>query len=76
MDEGDCSVRVVARFRPINDRERAEGEKRQFRLEISDTNISIDASGGTQKPYQFNFDRCFAPGSLQVRLIRSKFNRD
>lgn len=64
MDSDSCSVRVVARFRPINERERKEGEREQFVLDIvEDTRIVIKSKSSGQ--HNFNFDRTFGCDSHQ-----------
>lgn len=64
MDEDSCSVRVVVRFRPTNERERKEGESRNYTLKITD-DCRIELAD--QPP--FTFDRVFAPGCAQVIIF-------
>ena len=67
MSSDSCSVKVVVRFRPINDRERKEGESRNYSVTITDEKL-VELSGNPP----FTFDRAFAPGSAQVRQFIGK----
>ena len=61
MGDSSCNVRVVVRFRPINEREKKEGESRNFKVQIHDE-CRVELSDNPP----FTFDRAFAPGSPQV----------
>ena len=66
-----CSVRVLARFRPINNREREEeaktGPTKGFSLVFPDKQTCkiSDLSAGS---YTFPLDRVFPPDTLQTTV--------
>ena len=63
-----CSVRVIARFRPVNEREKREAAsqktKSDFKLaHCDDQSLEIKNKGHEHK---FTFDRVFNPSTAQV----------
>ena len=66
-DDGSCNVRVVVRFRPINERELKEGESRNFSVAIHNS-CQVELSGNPP----LTFDRAFPPGSPQVRPLKPR----
>lgn len=61
MEDDSCNVRVVVRFRPTNEREKKEGESRNYKVQIHDE-CRVELADNPP----FTFDRAFAPGSAQV----------
>eukprot|EP00736_Rhodelphis_marinus_P012294 Rmarinus@m.21010 len=64
-DETSCSIRVVARFRPLSDREEKDVDPDALRLDYTQNSVSVKA------PYtneQFTFDRVFSPDTSQETL--------
>jgi hypothetical protein len=62
----------VERFRPINEREKAEGENSKIdaRLEFPDDRTVNVYYGGAKDPQIFTFDRVFAnPATTQVTRL-------
>lgn len=71
-ESSGCSIKVVARFRPVNDRERAEtaGKASKMVLRFVSANegeIGADAASA----HRFTFDRVFAPGSTQEEVYET-----
>ncbi len=60
------SVRVFVRFRPVNARERAEGEAGAA-LRLTDSSVAVSVAGAP-KPLDFAFDGVFGPTSTQEQL--------
>lgn len=70
-----CGVRVIARFRPLTEKEKkATGVRSQFDIQCaSETNtvdISIDKT-----PHSFTFDKVYWVDSLQVRCPQQRPQR-
>lgn len=59
-EDGDCNIRVICRFRPINDREREEGaDVMASQLKFhGDSAIDVAEYNG-RPPQNFNFDKVF-----------------
>eukprot|EP00698_Gefionella_okellyi_P005550 TRINITY_DN15058_c0_g1_i1.p1 TRINITY_DN15058_c0_g1~~TRINITY_DN15058_c0_g1_i1.p1 ORF type:complete len:1261 (-),score=433.54 TRINITY_DN15058_c0_g1_i1:71-3853(-) len=67
-----CSVRVIVRFRPINEREKTEkiDPKSAFTLTFSPDKTGIEVKGGPQgQTNSFNFDRVFDSNAAQPTIF-------
>ena len=66
-----CSIRVLARFRPINNREREEeaksGPNKDFSLQFPDQQ-TCKISESTIGSYTFPMDRVFPPATTQTTV--------
>ena len=59
MDEADESaIKVSVRIRPLNKREKLEGDQEKLSFEFSDTSV-LEKTASGQKVYRF--DHCFGP---------------
>jgi len=74
---GECNVRVIARFRPINEREKREGDKHHadISLNFPDDNRCEVKQGG-RDPQIFTFDRIFWDTSTTQEQIYELAARD
>lgn len=55
----DCNIRVIVRFRPVNERERAEGGDIATQLSFPDPH-TVDVESWSSRPKQtFTFDNIF-----------------
>ncbi|KAA6396055.1 MAG: putative Kinesin heavy chain [Streblomastix strix] len=69
LDEAECSIRVVARFRPFNDRERSEIVANQDKFKIIYEGIDQVTIKTFDGQKSFRFDRIFPPESAQFELF-------
>ncbi len=67
MGDSSCNIRVICRFRPINEKEKEEWEGREnkqiIRLNGKDT-VEVNLPGQSAQNYTFDF--VFGPDSSQV----------
>ena len=69
-----CSVRVIIRFRPVNEREKTEKvPDSDFALEFKDkSTVEVKGKGGSV----FSFDRVFDPSATQESIFKYVFLYD
>lgn len=64
---GDCNIRVITRFRPINNREKEEWQGRDVKQVIRVVGKdSVEVLQPGQSAQTFTFDFVFDPNSSQV----------
>lgn len=68
---GDCNIRVICRFRPINNREKEEWAGRDIKQIIKfggRETVEVQLPG--QSTQSFNFDFVFPPDATQVCTLK------
>lgn len=68
-----CSVKVIARFRPLNESEKKKNSSSQFDIKFPNSEtvgITVD-----QHSYTFSFDGVYDMNSLQVTSFRQHILR-
>eukprot|EP00771_Trimastix_marina_P000876 gnl/Trimastix_PCT/1909.p1 GENE.gnl/Trimastix_PCT/1909~~gnl/Trimastix_PCT/1909.p1 ORF type:complete len:1223 (+),score=352.48 gnl/Trimastix_PCT/1909:110-3778(+) len=67
-----CGIRVICRFRPINNRERQEQEKDPDKWDLDciqyPSEQTVEVRDAIRGKYTFNYDRVFQPGSTQQEV--------
>ena len=70
-DSGPSNIRVICRFRPINERERSIcADKQVVEFPPDHKTVIINPQSEQGGPYNFAFDYVFAPDSRQVDVYR------
>lgn len=62
------NIRVVVRFRPLNQRERSNLKGQDFHLQISNNSVKI-GQGGIRDNHEFTFDNVFDQKSTQSEIF-------
>ncbi|CAG9324725.1 unnamed protein product [Blepharisma stoltei] len=72
MEEPDSSpnIRVICRFRPLNQKEKEMGENTSIEFCEDNKTIIINSALENQEPLRFNFDHIFTPASKQIDVYK------
>ena len=65
-DQGGSNIRVITRFRPINERERLNYSEKQCMEFLDHKTVQMTSAHENGNPLTFNFDHAFPPSSSQV----------
>ena len=65
-DQGASNIRVITRFRPINDRERLSYSEKQCMEFLDNKTVQMTSTYENGNPLTFTFDYAFPPDSRQI----------